>query len=158
MGIFIGWLIFAFIVGFIGSDRKIGFWGAFLWSVLLSPLIGLIITLVSESNAAAKQREETKNLIKAQNELIRQQTEALKKIQDPNYLTPEEQNKLEKEKTISDYKEKYSKGEISLEELNNIENNIRGNYTKSRKESKKVDYLYLLILVVILSLILIWSN
>ena len=80
MGIFIGWLIFAFIVGFIGSDRKIGFWGAFFWSVLLSPLIGLIITLVSESNAAAKEREETKNLIKTQNEMIRQQTEALKKF------------------------------------------------------------------------------
>jgi len=36
------------IIGVIGSERKIGFWPAFLWSALLSPLIGLVITLLSD--------------------------------------------------------------------------------------------------------------
>ena len=49
MGIFFGWIIFSFVVGFIGSERKIGFWGAFFLSILLSPLIGLIIALVSKN-------------------------------------------------------------------------------------------------------------
>ena len=36
------------IIGVIGSERKIGFWPALLWSALLSPLIGLVITLLSD--------------------------------------------------------------------------------------------------------------
>jgi hypothetical protein len=35
-------------IGAIGNDRKIGFWSAFLWSVLLNPVIGLVITLLSD--------------------------------------------------------------------------------------------------------------
>lgn len=47
--LFIGWAIFALLVAFLGNDRKIGFGMALLWSVLLSPLIGLIIVLTSAS-------------------------------------------------------------------------------------------------------------
>ena len=36
------------VIGVIGNERKIGFWPAFLWSALLSPLIGLAITLLSD--------------------------------------------------------------------------------------------------------------
>jgi len=39
------WLIGAAIVGVIGSGKMIGFGGAFLLSLLLSPLIGFIIVL-----------------------------------------------------------------------------------------------------------------
>jgi phosphate/sulfate permease len=48
----IAWIIGSVIVGFIGSDRNIGFWGAFILSLLLSPLIGLLITLFSETNSS----------------------------------------------------------------------------------------------------------
>jgi phosphate/sulfate permease len=48
----IAWIIGSVIVGFIGSDRSIGFWGAFILSLLLSPLIGLLITLFSETNSS----------------------------------------------------------------------------------------------------------
>lgn len=48
MGIFLGWIIGSFVIGFIGINRKIGFAGAFFLSLLLSPLIGLIVTLVSK--------------------------------------------------------------------------------------------------------------
>ena len=41
------WIVFSLIVGFIGSNRKIGFGAAFGISLLLSPLIGLIAVLFS---------------------------------------------------------------------------------------------------------------
>lgn len=47
MEIFMIWLVLALVMGAVGSTRKIGFWGAFLLSLILSPLIGGIITLVS---------------------------------------------------------------------------------------------------------------
>ncbi|HEU4634342.1 MAG TPA: SHOCT domain-containing protein [Flavisolibacter sp.] len=49
MGIFIFWIICAIIVGAIATDKAMGFWGGFLWSILLSPLIGIIIVLASKS-------------------------------------------------------------------------------------------------------------
>lgn len=45
------WLILSLLVGFIGASRRIGFFGAFLLSLILSPLIGGIITLASTSKA-----------------------------------------------------------------------------------------------------------
>ena len=41
------WLIFCILVGMIGDKRNIGFGWAFIASVVLSPLIGLIIALLS---------------------------------------------------------------------------------------------------------------
>jgi hypothetical protein len=49
MEIFIGWVLLSLLMGALGSDKNIGFWGAFLLSLLLSPLIGLIIVLCSGS-------------------------------------------------------------------------------------------------------------
>ncbi len=43
------WFILALTVGFIGKNRKIGFGMAFLWSLILSPFIGLIIVLLSKA-------------------------------------------------------------------------------------------------------------
>src|SRR5688500_13272536 len=45
MEIVIFWLIGALIVGLIGNGKTIGFGGAFLLSLLLSPLLGFIIVL-----------------------------------------------------------------------------------------------------------------
>ena len=47
MEIALGWILFAVLVGLVGSGRKIGFGMSLLWSVLLSPIIGLIIVLLS---------------------------------------------------------------------------------------------------------------
>lgn len=47
MGIFIVWFILCFLVAIAGNEKKIGYWGTFFLSLLLSPLIGLIIALVS---------------------------------------------------------------------------------------------------------------
>ena len=43
IGSIISWVIFSILVGVIGLNRKIGFWGAFFISLLLSPFIGLEI-------------------------------------------------------------------------------------------------------------------
>ncbi len=43
----IAWILISFIVAFIGRDRKIGYGGTVLLSLLLSPIIGAIFALAS---------------------------------------------------------------------------------------------------------------
>ena len=121
------WIIFSIIVGVIGSNRKIGFGLALLASLILSPVIGLIITLVSESNSSIEHKKNTEALIRQQNEMIHKQNETLKKIQDPNYVSESEQEEILKNKVISDHEEKFKKGEITLHELETINNNLEYN-------------------------------
>lgn len=52
------WIVFALFIGFLGGGRKIGFAGAFFLSLLLSPIIGLIITLCSKDKEDEKYKEE----------------------------------------------------------------------------------------------------
>lgn len=59
--IIILWLLFAVLVGALGSSRKIGFGMALLWAVLLSPLIGLIIVLVSDKKPTQADLVTTRN-------------------------------------------------------------------------------------------------
>lgn len=59
MEIVISWIVLSIIIGFIGSDRNVGFFGALLWCLFLSPIIGLIITLLSESNQSIRMTEKS---------------------------------------------------------------------------------------------------
>ena len=43
-------MILCFVVSFAGVGKSVGYWGTFFISLILSPLIGLIIALVSSSN------------------------------------------------------------------------------------------------------------
>ena len=43
----ISWVVFAVVVGLIASSREKGFAGGFLISLILSPLIGLLIILLT---------------------------------------------------------------------------------------------------------------
>ena len=45
--IFLLWIALSFTFGFVGKDRKIGFWWAFILSILFSPLVGGILALSS---------------------------------------------------------------------------------------------------------------
>jgi hypothetical protein len=47
---FLFWLILSFLFASAGSSRQIGYFRALLACLLLSPLIGLIIILLSEKN------------------------------------------------------------------------------------------------------------
>lgn len=45
--IFFVWLLFSLLIGLMGSGTKMGFLGGFMLSFLLSPVIGLIVILIS---------------------------------------------------------------------------------------------------------------
>jgi|SRR5690606_15334934 len=100
MGIFFGWIILSFVGGMIGSGRKIGFWGGFLLSLLLSPVVGIIVALASKSVSTDKAEKE---LVKQSQE----QSKSLIALQQSSYI-----NELHK------LKELYDSGLISLDEFN----------------------------------------
>jgi len=50
-GLVILWIILSILFASMGRSRKIGFGRAFLVCILLSPLIGLIVVLVSEKHS-----------------------------------------------------------------------------------------------------------
>ncbi len=45
------WLSMSIVIGAVGSKRRIGFFGAFLASLLLSPICGLILVTFSYDNS-----------------------------------------------------------------------------------------------------------
>lgn len=47
------------VIGFMGQDRKIGFWGAFAISIILSPVLGFIIMLTSPMKNAKPKGSQT---------------------------------------------------------------------------------------------------
>jgi len=47
------WIIFSILIGLVGKDKSTGFAGALILSLLLSPIIGLIIVLVSKDKVSS---------------------------------------------------------------------------------------------------------
>jgi uncharacterized membrane protein YiaA len=43
-------VVLSFIIGLLGTNRKMGFWGYFFASILLTPIIGLLLVLASDSH------------------------------------------------------------------------------------------------------------
>ncbi len=41
------WVVASWLVGILGSHKKLGFWGFFFCSIIFSPIIGLIIVFAS---------------------------------------------------------------------------------------------------------------
>lgn len=41
------WIVLSVVAGILGKDRKCGFIGAFICSILLSPIVGFILVLAS---------------------------------------------------------------------------------------------------------------
>ncbi len=46
------YLFLCYLIAFFGRNRKFGFWIYFILSFILTPLIGLIITLASDKRVA----------------------------------------------------------------------------------------------------------
>lgn len=44
---FIAWIVLALVCGLLGKSKKIGFWGAFFLSLILTPIIGFIVAILS---------------------------------------------------------------------------------------------------------------
>jgi len=77
------------IVASIGSNRKIGYWGAFLISLIIGPLFGLIIVLLFKKN----KKYELENLISIAQQFdsfIIEEYEHIKKFLAENIITKKE--------------------------------------------------------------------
>lgn len=104
MGIFAGWIVLSFFVGLLGSDRNIGFWGSLFISLLLSPVIGLLVTLFSKTDADTKreylsiklQKEQLEESKKKNNNTstysVSDELEKLYNLKEKGVLTEEEYN------------------------------------------------------------------
>jgi TM2 domain-containing membrane protein YozV len=44
----IGFFLICLIIGYLGRHRKMGFWGYFFGSILLTPIIGIILLAASD--------------------------------------------------------------------------------------------------------------
>lgn len=102
--IFVLWIIFSVIVGFIGSPRKVGFGGALLWSLLLSPLVGLLITLSSkrledverEMQTAQEAKKQTAALEAMRAGSLADQLQRLAEMRDAGAITEEDYSAAKK--------------------------------------------------------------
>ena len=98
MDIFWGWIIFSLAVGAIGANKNIGFAGAFFLSLFLSPVIGLIFTLVSKSDDQVKfetellsnAKKQTEGILKASDKSFTDELYKLKSLLDSDLITREE--------------------------------------------------------------------
>lgn len=106
----IGWIFFSFIVGFLGIGRKVGFFGAFFLSLLLSPLIGLIITLTSKRKSDVKRERQ---MLTAQ----QSQQQSLKTMANQN-------NKTSAIEELTKLKEMLDSGAINNEEFEKMKAKI----------------------------------
>lgn len=61
------YIIASIVIAFFGTDRRIGFFLTLLTCLFLSPLIGLIIMLCSETNERYAERQEMYNYFKNKN-------------------------------------------------------------------------------------------
>ena len=53
----------AYLVGFLGRNRRLGFWGHFFCSLLLTPVIGILLIVATEPvKDIDKEKEEIKSL------------------------------------------------------------------------------------------------
>jgi uncharacterized membrane protein YiaA len=46
-----GIIVGSIVIGVLGENRKLGFWGYFFASLLLTPLIGVILLLASDKKS-----------------------------------------------------------------------------------------------------------
>jgi uncharacterized membrane protein len=46
--VLIATIFLSFLVALLGRNRKMGFWGYFFGSILLTPIIGLLLVLASD--------------------------------------------------------------------------------------------------------------
>lgn len=57
MGYFLAWAFLSLIVGALGSDRKIGFFWALFFSLLFSPVVGILIVAFSDKKLSKEQQD-----------------------------------------------------------------------------------------------------
>jgi|MEHZ01.5.fsa_nt_MEHZ011426568.1_6 hypothetical protein len=55
------WVLTSLIIGFLGTNRRLGFVGTFLVSLLFTPIIGLVVLLASDLRPRELRRRRERN-------------------------------------------------------------------------------------------------
>ena len=99
MGYVFVWVLLSFVIGRIGLKRKIGYLWAMLISLLLSPVLGLIITLFSPQlsrieykKLMLEEQRETNALLKKRSTV--DELKALQELRSTNVVSEAEYEKL----------------------------------------------------------------
>jgi len=55
-------IVLAYFIGFLGRNRKLGFWGHFFASLLLTPIIGFLLIIATDprKDEVVKKEKKTK--------------------------------------------------------------------------------------------------
>jgi hypothetical protein len=90
-------IVLSFIVGAIASTRKIGFWGAFLISLFFSPIIGILVALLSpidNENKSTNTINSNSNFNSDYNSEYIDELLKIKKLKDDNIISEPEFEKI----------------------------------------------------------------
>lgn len=137
----INWVVLSFVIAYAGRNRKIGWAAALFFSLVFSPVIGLIAILVSSKKTSiTKQWEDyeegAKHIAKKGNtkEAIEKYTEVVARIE----YSSQKLNKREKETKESIVKRVHSE----ITSLQNIESERLREEMKSQEDEKRKQELY----------------
>lgn len=53
-------ILISFFIGYLGCNRKLGFWGYFFATLLLTPVIGALLLVVSDKKKPESEQTESK--------------------------------------------------------------------------------------------------
>jgi uncharacterized membrane protein YiaA len=67
VGLFV-MITLSYLIGFLGRNRKLGFWGYFFASIVLTPLIGLLLIVATDPIKEEKDGKSKKVFKKARKE------------------------------------------------------------------------------------------
>lgn len=89
------WLLGSLVIGIIGSDKTLGFWGSFFISLLVSPVIGLIIVLLSKTKEdEAAQKKMVQAVTNQQKPSTADELKKLLELKEKNAISDTEFEKL----------------------------------------------------------------
>ena len=100
--IFFWWIVLSIVIGIIGSYKKIGGFWAFVLSIVLSPIVGLIVVLFSKSKRDEEYEKKLLNVQREQRDALDEiketmgkksvadELERIKKMKDEGFLSEEE--------------------------------------------------------------------
>jgi hypothetical protein len=88
------WIVFAFCVAAVfGAARTIGFWPSLLFCIVLSPLIGLFVTLFFKTTEEDNRQKQMLNAVKKQNS-VADEIGKLAELRQSNKITDAEFEQL----------------------------------------------------------------
>lgn len=116
LGYGVTWIAMSLLVGLYGKSRTIGFWAAFILSILLSPLVGLIVAACTKRIDTTQYRYKEYYEIAKKEEFKGNLAVAIDKYQDALYYLKNDHNNLPKKQAES-YNSLIASIEAKIDEL-----------------------------------------